>query len=292
VRYQTDVGLAAGLRYFDRRTLGEGSLVQVAFRAGGEALLGGELRLRGPRGLVGLHAGYDRNRRTLFAPGLRYGADRGRLGVDVEHRVGSFFGRAAGDLRVAVLTPGPEPIPGFVDSTRLLDAGLELGLDTRRKRPYDTGVALVAGASGTRGFDGDPSRFATFRAEGRATIGLADRALGVRLRAAMLEPLGEPVPFDELLSAAGPEQVRGNPPGTLRGHSRLVGSLEYQWMPVVDLEITAFVDHGGAFGERFAGLSRDGFEPSLGGAVRWGDARLQLAWGPGDGVQLLAGVGW
>jgi hypothetical protein len=108
----------------------------------------------------------------------------------------------------------------------------------------------------------------------------------------MLEPLGAPVPFDELLSAAGPDEVRGMAPGTMRGHSRLIGSLEYQWIPAHRLEVTAFVDHGGAFGKRFDGLSWAGFEPSLGAAVRWSEVRLQLAWGPGDGTQLLFGTGW
>jgi hypothetical protein len=335
-RYDSAFGAMLGASYFDRRTLGPDSLIGIRFRAGvtapGEKMVG-EFRLRGPYGIAGFHARYERNPYAVFA-GIhgetraelnalgagrtRYAFDRGTIGLDSEHELGrTVLVRGVGDLEMAVFEPGsgrggegpidevydPMTIPGFVDGTRLLRGGLEVELDTRREKRYGTGVTLHSGAWASRGFDGDPSRFVTMRSEARGYLGLHDRALVLRLRGGMIEPLGDaPVPFDQLLSPTGPDGMRGVAAGERRGHTELVGSLEYQWLIAPSFDAMVFVDHGGAFDEDFEGLEWSRLEPSVGVGVRhlsrsrpyWfaiPNSGVQLAWAPDHGVRFVFAVG-
>ena len=280
LRYESAFGFAAGARYFDRRTLGEDSLLQVRFRTGGADWITSELRVRALRGLAGAAFRYQRNARAVFGP-ARYGVDRGGVGLSSERAFGPLTLRALGDLRVAVFEPGAMPIPDFVDETRLVSGGGQVELDTRGGRMYATGLALRGGAIGTRGFDGDGSRFGTFELEGLGALGLEERGVSLRVRGALIE--GDAVPFDELLSPP----VRGFAPGALRGRSEVVGSVEYQWHLIRNRHALLFVDYGAAFGERFEGLAWSRLESSVGAALRQDDAILRLAWAPGDGLQFL-----
>src|SRR5262245_39899243 len=53
VAYDSSFGLALGARVFDRRTLGEDSLIDARARVGTSGSVLGELRLRTLRGLLG-----------------------------------------------------------------------------------------------------------------------------------------------------------------------------------------------------------------------------------------------
>jgi outer membrane protein assembly factor BamA len=131
-------------------------------------------------------------------------------------------------------------------------------------------------------------------------LGLHDRAFTFRVLGGAVEPLGDaPVHFDELLSPSGKRGLRGMSSGQVRGHSMLVGSIEYRWLlsPFFDAEL--FVDYGGAFDRGFDHFGTDRMSPSFGvglqsftvnkGAYWKADPIMgaQLAYSPDDGALRL-----
>jgi len=333
LRYDSSFGVAVGARAFDQRSLGEDSLVDVRALVGTTGSLLGQVRLQAPHRIIGLHGRFERNRLAIFAgqngetleeledQGLgrtRYAVDRGTVGLDSEKRFGRAVTlRAVGDLEVAEFEPGPgrgdDPpidevydtmtISHFDDGTRLVRGGLELAIDTRREMRYGSGFALSTVASASRGVMGDPARFLTATSEGRLYLGFHDQAVVFRLRGGLIHPIDdEPIPFDQLLSPAGSDGMRGLSRGERRGPSEVVGTVEYRRLLTRSFDVMAFTDYGGALGETWDGFAWDRLEPSVGVGVRhvkhaWSygagtpDAGLQLAWAPNHGVHLLLSVG-
>lgn len=162
----------------------------------------------------------------------------------------------------------PAVLPGFSDGVRLARAQLRVTVDTRNSPRFGAGMASHVAATFSEGFAGDPSRHVSLTARGSGFLPFGDRALSVHLSGGVVEALGGArIPFDELLSASGPDAVRGIARGRLRGPSALVGSVEYRWLLSPALDAVLFVDRGNAFGPRFSDLRLDRMFTSAGVAL-------------------------
>ncbi len=296
-----------GARFFDRRTLGRGSLVELLARTAGPRYLFGELRLQAPHEsslTVELHALFERNPDQPFSGthgetmAELLDAGRGLAHYGFEHALSSLTlnGQIAGTLRVALsgeadlrafhssdsldalycAAPGTLSctgvddalVPGFHEGLRVVRARAGLLLDTRQ-RPRLGGVRLAVDADIVHGCLGDPSAHAHVVADVRLVLDLSDRILILRLNAGAVMPPGDaPVPFDELLSPSGNDGLRGLASGRLRGHSQLFG----WWRPTSTRRCSS-ITHGSAFDRSFAGLSLDRMIPSYGLALRIHDIR-------------------
>jgi hypothetical protein len=172
-------------------------------------------------------------------------------------------------------------------------------LDTRQGR-HGGGILIDTAGSVASGFAGDPSSHAAVGLTLRGTIPLNDRSVVLSTRTMVVEALSDAeIPFEELATPGGAEGLRGSPRGRLRGASSVVATLEYRWLIHPRLDAALFVDDGGAFGPRFAGIRRDRLHPSVGfSLLGWGqetgedelDGGMSLAWSPDDGLHLLLTV--
>ena len=115
----------------------------------------------------------------------------------------------------------------------------------------------------------------------------------------MVERFGSaPVPFEELVMPSGRAGMRGFPEGRFRGESGLVGTAEYRWYILSNLDATLFVDVGTVAGPRFSHMDWDRWFPSFGTglryhqrAVRYWEAPVldgvQFAYAPDGGFRVL-----
>jgi hypothetical protein len=207
----------------------------------------------------------------------------------------------AGCAAVGLPSPCVDPaqLPGFTRGLRIAHAGGGLGLGLRAPGREQSGASLVADANFAQGVAGDPSRHATFSAEGVLALGAVNRSLVLRARAAMVEPLGSaPIPFEELVSPSGVTGMRGFPDGRFRGESGMVGTAEYRWYVSSFLDATVFSDVGTVAGRTFSGIDWDRWFPSFGVGLRmfktlgsyWEALpmdEIQVAYAPDGGVHLL-----
>jgi hypothetical protein len=193
----------------------------------------------------------------------------------------------------------PQEMPGFSRGLRLVHAGGGLGVGLRapgRERP---GATLILDANFAQGVAGDPSRHATFSADGVLAVGKANRSFVLRGRAAMVQRLGDaPIPFDELVSPAGDAGMRGFPDGRFRGESGLIGTAEYRWYIASYLDATLFSDVGTVAGPGFSGLDWGRWFPTFGVGFRlfktqgaYWDAvardEVQFAYAPDSGFRMI-----
>jgi hypothetical protein len=341
-RYETGFLTSFGVRYFDRRTLGHGSLVQLRAHTAGRGYALAEMRVRPSHGSVfwlEQRALYERSTDKLFAGthgesrdvlleagrGLAtYGSDRALSGLNLHWQLARQLLVSLGgelDLRtyrstrsleaLYCATPGTPScaivderlVPGFDEGLRLVRGRAGLLVDTRHGRRRLGGFRLVADGALAHGVAGDPSIHARIVADARFVVELSDRALIARVNAGVVRPLGDAhVPFEELMSPSGTEGLRGFSSGRLRGHSQLLGSLEYRWLVAPYLDAALFVDQGGAFDRGFAGVSLDRMIPSYGFGLRiheirgdyWNAAplvRLQVAHAPGEVARFMVSLG-
>ena len=327
LQYHTDFLPTLGARVFYRPP---GVHAQARFNTAGPDTFLGELGFHGPTWL-GLSVSGRRDRRSdrLYAglgaqsedeleaqgQGLaRYRSDvqafhlvwsralGARLqmsaGADLVHRV---FGDSDADVRGTPLGQlyDPATVPGFTRGDRLAHLGTGLQLHLGGDRRDGGGVRLGAEATYARGLAGDPSRH--LRLDGETVVGYGgmDRAVLLRLQAAMVEALGAaPVSFEELIAPAGGRGLRGLPDGRFRGPSGLVASAEYRWFIAFNLDAALFIDVGTVAGERFAGLRQSELFPSVGLGIRrfepgplyWQapvEDGVQIAYSPEAGWRLL-----
>src|SRR5690606_38401662 len=156
-------------------------------------------------------------------------------------------------------------VPGFNEGVRRVQARVALGVDTRADARYSTGVAARVAGAWAHGIAGDPSHDTGASADVIGTLDLEDRAVGVRLRAALIESIGDdPVPFIDLVQASGRYGIRGLRTGRLRGNTAFVGSVFYRYLLTPNIDFMLFDDYGGAFGSWFDGFSADHLIDSYG----------------------------
>lgn len=98
------------------------------------------------------------------------------------------------------------------------------------------------------------------------------RVLSIAADAAAILPFdGSPVPFDQTIDVGGLGPLTAFLPGELRGMSALSATLAYDWPIWVFINARIYLAAGGAFGERFDGLSLERMRMSFGVAVRPND---------------------
>jgi hypothetical protein len=341
-RYETGFLTSFGARFFDRRTLGRGSLVQLRAHSAGRGYALGEVRVQvslGSSFRLEQLALFERSTDKLFAG--THGATRAELldagrglaSYGVDRALGSLnlVSQVARPLRLALggevelrtyrstrsleelycAAPGTPScagvddrlVPGFDEGLRLVRGHAGLLVDSRHGRRRLGGVRFAVDGTVAHGLVGDPSAHARIVADARLVVAPSDHALIARVNAGVVRPLGDaPVPFEELMSPSGTDGLRGLSSGRLRGHSQLLGSLEYRWLLSPYLDAALFVDQGGAFDRGFSGLSLDRMIPSYGFGLRFheirGDywnaspiLRIQVAHAPGEGSRLMIGFG-
>jgi outer membrane protein assembly factor BamA len=97
-----------------------------------------------------------------------------------------------------------------------------------------------------------------------------------------------PIPFTELVTLGGPDDLRGFRRGRFRGASSMLATIEYRWPVWMWMDGSFFVDYGGVFGPGFSDFRFGALRPDVGIGLRAHTSsrylvRVQLAWGFGGG---------
>jgi len=179
---------------------------------------------------------------------------------------------------------------GYQDGYRAGFHRAQLTLDTRREEDSrDSGGRFVL--RGEQGIDPTQSRAAGWVRYGASLGGFLDlgdhggRIISLSVAAEMADPLGgQPVPFTELTTIGGNEQMPGFRAGRLHGRSGAAATLRYSWPIWIWLDGSLQAAVGNVYGEHLSGIS-------------WGQSRFSGAVGiesrgSRDSVfQLLMGFG-
>jgi hypothetical protein len=189
-------------------------------------------------------------------------------------------------------------VPGFSQGTQFLRASALVRFDTRDGGSiYHTAPGVIVDLRGdySHGLGDDPSSY--FRVGGGAGVFINlwqdSRFLILRADALAVAPVDNTIiPFTQLATLGGPEDLRGFLLDSFRGQSSFIATAEYRWPIWMWIDGTVFVDYGGVFGRWWSGFGAGRMQPDVGVGVRItsGDRfflRLQLAYGFGDGFQFL-----
>jgi outer membrane protein assembly factor BamA len=121
------------------------------------------------------------------------------------------------------------------------------------------------------------------------------------LRAAteFIAPFGSaPVPFTELPTLGGPDDLRGFRNQLFHGRSSFIASAEYRFPVWIWMDFVLFADYGGVFGQWYQGFGARQLQPDLGGGLLLFGRnrfflRVQVAYGWGEGWRIsLATRSW
>ena len=202
---------------------------------------------------------------------------------------------------VAAPCVDPLLVPGFDGGgRRLLRERARLALDLRDHHRDGDGLEMAVDATYGRGVMGDPTQLVRLGFDTVLAVGGRDRGLVLRGQAAVVQPLGGTVvPFDEMISAAGLNTMRGFPEGRFRDRSAVVGTAEWRWLVSSRIDASLFTDVGAVAGPWFAGINRSSLYTSVGAGLRfyelaepqhwqaggaWG---AQVAYAPESGFRLM-----
>jgi outer membrane protein assembly factor BamA len=148
----------------------------------------------------------------------------------------------------------------------------------------------------TNGLLGDDGRYVRASASFGGVINLwhQSRFLVLRIAADTLVPIRGTVPFSELPTLGGPEDLRGFPLGRFRDYSTLLFTAEYRWPVWIWADAGFFSDVGATGGVGWRGLSPARAHPDIGFAlhVRSGRRfalRMFFAYGFNEGFQFAVG---
>ncbi len=252
------------------------------------------LRWTSPRPrMIRLDAGSDFEWRNYDANDVRRGPP-----------LTAFFGAppdACAAAGVAAPCVDPLLVPGFYGGgRRLLRERARLALDLRDHHRDGDGLEMAVDATYGRGIMGDPTQLVRLGFDTVLAVGGRDRGLVLRGQAAVVQPLGGTVvPFDEMISAAGLNTMRGFPEGRFRDRSAVVGTAEWRWLVASRIDASLFTDVGAVAGPWFAGINRSSLYTSVGAGLRfyelaqpqhwqaggaWG---AQVAYAPESGFRLM-----
>jgi hypothetical protein len=216
------------------------------------------------------------------------------------------------DIRVAyckrvlgICAPGGqvdnELVPGFDMGTLFVRPALRVEFDTRRPTfGLSSGVFGAVDGAYSHGLPGDSSSY--FRVAGSfgGTIDLwrRSRFLMLRLAVDMMLPVSDVVPFWEMPSLGGPNDLRGFRAWRYRDFSTLLFTAEYRWPVWMWADAALFFDLGSTSGKYFQGISLEELRPDFGIALRVRSSkrfyyRFHIAYGIGGGVQVsfIGGAG-
>jgi hypothetical protein len=181
-------------------------------------------------------------------------------------------------------------VPGFSTGTEFVREKLGIHLDSRRT-DLSTGVMVDGTAQYTHGVFGDWSSYMRLHTHLGSQIQVwRHRALYLGVGMDDIIRIGDtPIPFSELATLGGPDDLRGFGRGRFRGQSSVLATAEWRWPVWMWMDGTLFFDYGGAFGPAFKGFAVGDLRPDIGIGFRVHTAskfvmRIQMAYGfGGDG---------
>lgn len=162
-----------------------------------------------------------------------------------------------------------------------VEAGFQAFWDTRQPRPASsTGGTIGAQARVGQGVAGALSGTTWFE-YGAEVTGFVDvygdlqRTLGLRVRATLVDPVGDrELPYVELAQLGGLETMRGYFRGQFRGRSALTATMSYRYPVWTLADGELFYEVGNTFGAQFDGFAFDLLRGSFGFALRAWQTRL------------------
>jgi hypothetical protein len=312
-----------GLQYFDHASLGPDTRLAVTTTVGGAHYVYSDLsveptRVTAPIGVV-FDLSFDRRGDLLYnglgshtysnAPNGRYlmNALVTHLGLRVRATRGvSFFavfttglkrfenGDRVGDVPGVVYVFDTATIPGFTHGTTFVRASAGFHLDSRDTPLRAAAGLVVHGAFDyTHGIDGDTASYERLSGSVGVPINLWARThvLWLSATTALTWQNDAPVPFSELPTLGGPNDLRGFRFQDFRDYSAFYVTAEYRWPVWMWVDGSLFFDYGGVFGQNYAGFGARRMQPDVGVGLRLVTAnrffiRAQLGYGFGEGFNF------
>jgi outer membrane protein assembly factor BamA len=107
----------------------------------------------------------------------------------------------------------------------------------------------------------------------------------------MTWPNDAPVPFSELPTLGGPNDLRGFRFQDFRDYTAFFVTAEYRWPIWMWVDGAVFADYGGVFGVNYAGYGPKRMQPDVGIALRIAPSnrffiRLAVGYGFGEGFNF------
>jgi hypothetical protein len=185
-------------------------------------------------------------------------------------------------------------VPGFNQGTQFVRTSAGIHFDFRDNPVRPTlGAVLNAEADYSKGL-GDASSYFRFREAIAIDINLwaHSHVLVLRGDTMLVVPLETGfVPFSELATVGGPQDLRGFRISEFRGFSSLTATAEYRWPIMLWVDAMVFVDYGGVFDRNYANFGASQLHPDLGFGFRVSNRdrfflRLQVAYGWDHGWEV------
>ncbi len=190
-------------------------------------------------------------------------------------------------------------VPGFNQGTQFVRTSAAVHFDLRNHRVRPTlGALLDAEADYSKGI-GDVSSYFRFRESVALDFNLwaHSHVLVLRGDTELVVPAGNDfVPFSELATVGGPQDLRGFRISEFRGFSSLTATAEYRWPIMLWVDAMMFVDYGGVFDRNYKNFGASQLHPDVGFGFRVATRdrfylRLQVAYGFDHGWEVyLSGM--
>jgi outer membrane protein assembly factor BamA len=203
-------------------------------------------------------------------------------------------GDRIGDVPGILFVFDPATIPGFVHGTTYVRAGIGFDLDTRDTPVRAAAGLVVHGAFDyTHGIDGDAATYERLAGSVGIPIDLWSRThvLWLSAATALTWQNDAPVPFSELPTLGGPNDLRGFRFQDFRDFTSFYATAEYRWPIWMWVDGALFFDYGGVFGKNYSGFGARRMQPDVGVALRLVTSerfliRMQLGYGFGEGFNF------
>jgi len=179
-------------------------------------------------------------------------------------------------------------VPGFGPGTQFTRETIDVRIDSRREET-SPGLMLDTSVAYTHGIGRDDSSY--LRLHGRVgTQFEVWRRRFIYVGVSVDDEVafdGRPIPFSELVTLGGPDDLRGFARGRFRDSSSMIATVEYRWPVWMWMDGAIFFDYGGVFAPAFADFHPSALRPDVGIGFRVHSSskyvmRIQAAWGFGD----------
>jgi hypothetical protein len=312
-----------GLRYYDHLTLGVDTNLAVTATVGGahyvySALTVEPTRTTGPMGVV-VDLVFDRRGDLLYnglgshtfsgAPAARYLMNglEARLGLRLRPlpwlalftTITTGFKRFDNGDRVGgdpgiVFVYDTTTIPGFTQGTTFVRPGASLVVDLHDNAArHSSGLLVQASFDYTHGIGGDTASYWRLNALAAVPINLwaHTHVLWLQAATAVTWPHERSLPFSELPTLGGPDNLRGFRFQDFRDYTSFYATAEYRWPMWMWVDGALFVDYGGVFGQGYANFGARRMQPDVGVGLHIVSSgnfhlRAQLAYGFGEGINF------
>jgi hypothetical protein len=185
-------------------------------------------------------------------------------------------------------------IPGFEHGTTYVRTGAGFYFDLRdTPLRSTTGLVLRGAFDYSHGIDGDVATYERLSAMLGIPIDVwqGTHVLWFSATTALTWPNDAPVPFSELPTLGGPNDLRGFRFQDFRDHTAFFVTAEYRWPLWMWVDAALFFDYGGVFGVNYEGFGTKRMQPDVGIALRLAPSRqfyirMQLGYGFGEGFNF------